>query len=234
MIDVKSIYDTTLKKYRQAKNSITIEKRAMFEHSSAISDTVPGYSADTMNFGAYEKDNFGVLFIDMHGSTTRAESIGAEKTFLTMHAFIPAMLEVVKYYNGNVIDIMGDGMMVFFGGKHSKLTREFSIQNPGLCGRDMLKILKEVVNKILYDDGIKYSVDCGVGIDHGDVIITKIGINDIFDVKAFGDCINKASKYSHGYNEVKVSKFIRHHWPTGENGTIKFTGNDESGYILGN
>lgn len=49
----------------------------------------------------------------MRSSTKRAIKIGPEQTFLTMHVYIPALLEVVKIYNGNVIDIMGDGIMVF-------------------------------------------------------------------------------------------------------------------------
>lgn len=233
MIDVDSIYKTTVEKYNKAKKSMMlIEKRAFNEKFSALSDVVPGYSEDAINFESYEKDKFGVLFIDMRNSTKRAELIGPEKTFLTMHAFIPAMLEVVKVYKGNVIDIMGDGIMVFFGGNRSELTHDYAVKNSGLCGRDMLLVCNNVVNKILVNDGIEYKITCGVGIDYGSVIVTKIGINDFYDVKAFGDCINKASKFSRESNVVKVSKYVKQHWPTGKNGKISFSGSDNEGYIL--
>ena len=42
--------------------------------------------ADYLEFGSYDKDNFAVLFVDMRNSTTRAQRLGAEKTFLSMHA----------------------------------------------------------------------------------------------------------------------------------------------------
>ncbi|MFA9466590.1 MAG: hypothetical protein ACERKN_20185 [Velocimicrobium sp.] len=45
-------------------------------------------------------------------------------------------------------------------------------------------------------DDIDYAIDCGAGIDYGDAIVTKIGVIDTYDVKAFDDCINTASKYS--------------------------------------
>jgi class 3 adenylate cyclase len=71
-----------------------------------------------------------------------------------------------------------------------------------------------------------------VGIDYGNVIVTKIGISQIFDVKAFGDCINKASHYSNECNKIKVSKAVYNLWPEGKNGKIRFTGNDDDGYII--
>lgn len=233
MIDIDKIRDTTNIHYNKAKMSILrLEKRAFFENSSAISDVVPGYNSERLEFGACEKDNFAVLFIDIRNSTNRARKLGKVKTFLSMHAFIPAMLEVVKHYKGYVIDLMGDGIMVFFGGKHSEVCKEIAIKNSGLCGRDMLKVKDEVVNSILKNDGIDYEIDCGVGIDYGDVIVTKIGVFDTYDVKVFGDCVNTAAKYSNGWNKVKVSSRIKSNWPTSKNGKMKFVGSDSDGYIL--
>ena len=103
-IDVDVIYSNTYKHYEDAKNNI--QKRAILEHSfSAISDVIPGVEANQLEFGSYDKENFAVLFVDMRDSTMRAQEVGAEKTFLTMHIFLTALLEVVKYYHGKVIDI---------------------------------------------------------------------------------------------------------------------------------
>lgn len=218
--------------YNKAKYTIDhIEHRAIFESAQVISDNIPGYSADELEFASFDKDNFAVLFIDMRSSTIRAKSIGPEKTFISMHAFIAGMLEVVKSKQGVVIDIMGDGLMVFFGGKNSKLTKFQAIQNAGICGQDMLDVINTIINPMLERDGI-WQITCGVGIDYGDMIVTKIGINDIYDVKALGDCINKASKYSeNASNEVIVSKQVRKLWPSSKGGLIRFTPKND-GYIL--
>lgn len=230
MLDINQIRKITKESFDNAKKTLLIEKRALYNcvNESAISDRVPGYDADLLKFGDFIDDNFAVLFIDMRGSTKRAQTIGAEKTFLSMHAYIPAMLEVIKYYDGYVVDLMGDGIMVFFGGKHSGISKTKAAQNAGLCGLDMLKVLDEVVNKILDDEKI-WRIACGVGVDYGNVVVTKIGIKDIFDVKAYGDCINKASKLSdQAKNEVLVSKEINDVWPHSKGGklTFKFLGND--------
>ncbi|QOX63896.1 adenylate/guanylate cyclase domain-containing protein [Anoxybacterium hadale] len=233
MIDIEKIYEESYKHYNKAKKSLPIdfEKRAIFENASALSDVVPGYSAEKLDFGSYDNDKFAVVFIDIRQSTNRAQIIGSEKTFLSMHAFFSPILQVVEHYKGVVIDFMGDGLMAFFGGDSSELTKDESIKNAGLCGRDMLLVISEVTNKILENDGIVWGLSCGVGVAYGDVIITKIGTNETFDVKAFGDCINDASKFSKGDNRVKVSKYIRNHWPAGKNGKISFS-DDGEGYIL--
>ena len=232
MVNLKQIEEKTREFYKKAKNELILHEQryVAFEHS-ALSDVIPNYKSDVLDFGAYKEDNFAVLFIDMRNSTKRAERIGAQKTFLSMHAFIPAILLVVEHYKGHVIDIMGDGIMVFFYGKDEGLTTELAIKHAGLCGRDMLVVVDKVVNKILAEDNIKFPIICGVGVDYGNTVITKIGIENVFDVKAFGDCINKASKYSESSNTVKVSKKIKEHWPKGPNGQIKFK-SDGDGYII--
>ena len=72
-----------------------------------------------------------------------------------------------------------------------------------------------------------------IQVTYGKVIVTKIGINQFYDVKAFGDCVNKASKYSNKYNKVKVSKSVKHMWPKSKNGKIHFKETEDGeGYYL--
>ena len=119
-VDISAIYQSTLEHFNQARNNIR-DTRIVFEHSvAAISDVIPGFEADKLEFGSCDKENYAVLFVDMRQSTRRAQQVGPEKTFLTMHVFLTALLEVVKHYQGKVIDIMGDGLMVFWGGKAAR------------------------------------------------------------------------------------------------------------------
>ncbi len=240
-IDVTAIYKNTLKHYEQAKKNLIIkEERGIFAHS-AISDVIPGFKAEKLEFGSYDKENFAVLFVDMRRSTERAQNVGPEKTFLTMHIFLTALLEVVEYYHGKVIDIMGDGLMVFWGGKEARakdnMVKSIAIQNAGLCGRDMLKVREAVINPIIDCEKLGTPISIGVGVTFDSVIVTKIGTADSYDVKAFGDCINIASHYANETeNKVKVSKKIKNEWPKGEGGTIQFlsTKDGESYYLESN
>lgn len=240
-VDTSAIYKSTLKHFNQARNNITIEKRT-FEHSAeAISDVIPGFEADKLEFGSYDKGNYAVLFVDMRRSTQRAQQVGPEKTFLTMHVFLTALLEVVKHYYGKVIDIMGDGLMVFWGGKAAReednMVKSLAVQNAGLCGRDMLTVRETVINRIIQEENLGPNISIGVGVTFDSVIVTKIGIADSYDVKAFGDCINVASHYANETeNKVKVSKKVKNEWPSSKGGGIRFTsaGNGEAYYLESN
>ena len=225
-INIDEVYSSTYEHYIIAKNNI--QKRDVVEHGfNPISNVIPGFDADKLEFGSYDKENFAVLFVDMRGSTLRAQKVGPEKTFLTMHIFLTALLEVIKSYHGKVIDIMGDGLMVFWGGRCARkgecMFKHKAVQKAGLCGRDMLVVLEKVINKIIINENLGNEISIGVGVTFDSVIVTKIGIKDSYDVKAFGDCINVASKYAEkSVNKVKVLKKVKSLWPKGKEGKIKF------------
>lgn len=234
-IDMNEIYKSTWEHYQQAKESL-FEKRALIEHfDAAISDVIPGFEANKLEFGSYDKENFAVLFVDMRGSTKRAQNVGAEKTFLTMHIFLTALLEVAKHYHGKVIDIMGDGVMVFWGGREARavenMVKTEAVRNAGKCGLAMLKVRTEVINKIITDEKLGNEVSIGIGITFDSVIVTKIGIHGSYDVKAFGDCINVASEYSRCNNRIKVSKKVKELWPSSKTGKLRFVA-DGKGYFV--
>lgn len=223
---INQIYEITLKQYNKAFENAP--KENIQERFSAISDSVPGYNEKMVDFGDYIQENYAVLFVDMRNSTRRAEKVGARITFLTMHVYLTALLEVVKMYKGQVVDIMGDGLMVFWGGKNAreedKIPKAIAVQQAGLCGKSMLEVNEKVINKIINDKNLGAKINIGVGVTFDSVVVTKIGINNIYDVKAFGDCINKASKYSSkADNQVIVSKKVKKLWPTSQNGQISFS-----------
>ena len=240
-INVSEIYASTFEHYMQAKENMA-KSLTYFEHrADAISDVIPGFEADKLEFGSFDKENFAVLFVDMRRSTLRAQQVGAEKTFLTMHIYLTALLEVIKHYHGKVIDIMGDGIMVFWGGQAAReddnMVKRLAVQNAGLCGQDMLRICDNVINPIIQKEDLGPKIGIGVGVTFDSVIVTKIGINGSYDVKAFGDCINVASHYASDVeNKVKVSKKVRNEWPSSKNGKICFvsSGDDNSYYLESN
>lgn len=238
-IDFKKIYEVTIDHYKKAQKNL--KPNFILEHeerSSAISDVIPGFEADNLEFGSFDKENYAVLFVDMRNSTNRANKVGAEKTFLTMHVFLTALLEVVSLYHGKVIDIMGDGLMVFWGGKEAResdgMVKCNAIKSAGLCGRDMLKVKDIVINTIIKNEELGPLINIGIGVTFDSVIVTKIGIKGSYDVKAFGECINVASHFAkETNNRVKVSKKVKNSWPSSKNGKIKFepAGNDDAYYL---
>lgn len=198
-----------LEKYELAKKSISILKESI-DFAQDISNNIPGYDIKELNFGAYKKDRFVTFFADMRKSTERAERIGPEMTFLTIHAIMPAMIHVVQAYGGKIVDLPGDGVMALFKdnpkGIHWSDNNEYLNEETlaVMAGESLLKVFEEIVNPILKKDGIE-PVIFGVGIDTGEVIVTKVGTDNIRDVKAIGTSINAASKNCFGENEIFIS-----------------------------
>ncbi|MFC5649020.1 adenylate/guanylate cyclase domain-containing protein [Paenibacillus solisilvae] len=233
-IQLETVRKIALDHFNRAKRNVIMHKsfQNLAEATDAISDVVPGYEARLMEFGDYIEDNFTVLFIDIRGSTKRAQTIGPANTFMTLHAYFPAVSHVIEYYGGFTMDFAGDGVMAFFGGKNSGVARVYAMQRAGSCGRDLLTVIKQVINPILSENDIPWPLTCGVGIDHGDVIVTKVGTNRTFDVKAFGNCVNTAAKLCDSANDnVLVSKKVKDDWPSTKGGPIRFKSQGD-GYVL--
>lgn len=49
-IDIENIYKVTKQHYVKAKESLEIRHNAVYESADAISDTIPGYKADYLEF----------------------------------------------------------------------------------------------------------------------------------------------------------------------------------------
>lgn len=85
-INIDEIYSSTYENFKDAKNNI--QKRAIVENSfSSISDVIPGFDADKLEFGSYDKENFAVLFVDMRGSTARAQKEGGTENIFDNACF---------------------------------------------------------------------------------------------------------------------------------------------------
>lgn len=206
-IDLKRII---LEKYELAKNSLILEKSIDFAQN--ISNNIPGYDIEKLDFGAYHRDHFVTFFADMRGSTDRAHRIGPKKTFLTIHAIMPAMIYVVQAYGGSIVDLPGDGVMALFKGNPNgiiwnSITGKQYMNAESLAvraGEKLLKAFREVVNPILVKDEIE-PVVFGIGVDTGEVIVTKVGTDNTRDIKAIGTSINGSSKNCFGENQIFIS-----------------------------
>ena len=122
------------------------------------------------------------------------------------------------------------------GGREARaeenMVKTEAIRNAGKCGMGMLKIREKVINRIIKEKNLGSEVHFGVGVTFDSVVVTKIGIPDSYDVKAFGDCINVASKYSKLFNKMKVSKKVKESWPSSKNGKLCFVADKDGGYCV--
>jgi class 3 adenylate cyclase len=174
-----------------------------------------------------EKAWSAVLFVDMRGSTERAKRIGPRNTFLTMHAFLPTMAFLAGDAGGYVVGFRGDGLFAAFGiNEHgvapADLDRGKAVQSAASCGQSMQEAVKDIINPILARYRLSGDLAIGVGVDAGDIVITRIGIEGAHEVTAYGDAINMASRLCEGVKgEVWLSPGAEALYPTSVGGQVR-------------
>lgn len=167
-----------------------------------------------------------ILFVDMRSSTLRALEVGPKATYLTMHALLPALAHVVKTSGGYIVGFRGDGLFAAFGidGNGTPVPskqRGFVVGGACVCGLAMIEAVQKVVNPALVKYDVAGDVRIGVGVDAGEVVITRIGLSDGFEVTAYGDAVNSSAKLcGQGSNEVIISDEADEMIPVVPNGTI--------------
>ncbi|WP_459937766.1 adenylate/guanylate cyclase domain-containing protein [Desulfonatronum parangueonense] len=143
--------------------------------------------------GAYKSGYFATLFLDIRRSTERTVALGPLKTLLTMQALLPSLARIVCELDGFVVEYPGDGIMAHWDG--DKIGDSIALIKAIQAAGWMDDCVKRIVNPILNTYQIE-SIECGIGVDAGNIIITKIGNPDFIASKSFGPSINHAAKLS--------------------------------------
>jgi class 3 adenylate cyclase len=150
-----------------------------------------------------------VLYIDMRGSTAilnkHSKKVVAKIHMLYYHAIV----KIAKATRGEIRSFNGDSLLVFYQGS----TKE-SVSNAVKAAMQMKYSIKTLLNENLkrYTD-----IDFGIGIDHGKILATKVGIGGADETKDLiwiGNAVNKAAKISDkcksDYN-IGISELVYNH-----------------------
>lgn len=177
-----------------------------------------------------------VLSVDLRGSTTLAKQHGAKNMFLTMHTYLPTMAELVRRLDGKIVGLRGDGLFAAFGlsnlenGSVHEDTAKSAISSATGCGKAMIEAVEDVINPLLEENDLYSELRIGVGIDVGDIVVTRIGLTDANEVTAYGNAVNNACHYSNRNNEIVLTVAAERLYPTAKGGTMKFAP-IQGGYI---
>lgn len=153
---------------------------------------VPTISNSELTFGCKGLEfEATVLYIDMRGSTailnTHRKRVVAKLHMLYYHAIV----KIAKATRGEIRSFNGDSLLVFYPGN----TKE-TLSNAVKAAMQMKYAIKTLLNDKLknYSD-----IDFGIGIDHGKILATKVGIGGADETKDLiwiGNAVNKSTKIS--------------------------------------
>lgn len=174
-----------------------------------------------------------IAAIDLRESTALADILGPRDTYLLTHTLLPTLAHVCKNMDGCVMNFRGDGLFASFGLHKLKNSgigavpthpqMEQSKRDAVACGLALIEATTDAVQVVLQDDDIDANLAVGVGVDCGEVVVTRVGWMTANELTAYGRPVNRACKLSTGKNELYVSDNIVSDYPTGPKGTIRFS-----------
>ncbi len=193
------------------KDDIKSKVKAILDEKFEITDVsyVPKIDDTKLTFGNTGlKFTGSSLFIDIRGSTKVLNEYN-RMTVAKLHmAFFHTIVKIANSLGGNVRSFNGDSALIFFHGNY-KSTLSTAVK----CAmkiKYMIDNSEDGINELLK----KYSkLDFGIGVDHGNILCTKVGIGgdhnrDIFWI---GNAVNKSTvlgDQSSSPSHVSISNYV--------------------------
>jgi adenylate cyclase len=142
-----------------------------------------------------------VLNIDMRGSTKILNKHNRSTVAKIHMAYFHTLVKIASKLGGHVRSFNGDSMLVFFPGTTIKTVSD--AVKTAMHMKYMISNKNSGINQLLS----KYSaIDFGIGIDDGEILVTKIGVGGDSNNKGLfwaGNAVNKAVKLSDRANYPK-------------------------------
>jgi len=149
-----------------------------------------------------EKKILTVLFSDIRGFTSISEQLTPEELVEHLNIYLQEMTDIVIKYFGTLDKYVGDEIMAFWGAPvetddHALMACKSAIE--------MMDDLHKM-NQRWEEDG-KPTLDIGIGINTGDMIVGNMGSSSRMDYTLMGDNVNLGARLE-GTNKVYKTNII--------------------------
>ncbi|MDK0574170.1 adenylate/guanylate cyclase domain-containing protein [Clostridium perfringens] len=165
--------------------------------------------------------NCSILFIDIRKSTDLSDKSHAKSMVKIYRSFMRMAVDCVRKNLGVTRQFLGDRIMgVFMDDKDENgNVITLGVDKAVYCARTMQTVLDYSLNKHINNNINNKTIECGIGISCGKVLVTQVGMRGIEnneekenekDVVWVGKITNYASKYSDLANggEIFISKDV--------------------------
>ena len=132
-----------------------------------------------------EKRIVTILMSDLRGFTAVAERLDAQEVMRFLNRYLEGMVNVILSYQGTIIEILGDGILVLFG---APMSRDDDPERAVACAVSM-QLQMEEVNALLRKEKLP-EIEMGIGIHTGDVVVGNIGSEQRTKYGVVGSAVN--------------------------------------------
>ena len=160
-----------------------------FVPESVIEDVMQRADAD-LRLGGTTLDAT-VLFCDLRGFTTFAESHSGSEVIEALNEYLSGMSDAVLAHGGTVVSYMGDGMMAVFG---APIEQADHAERAVAAAREMLERRLPAFNAWFRERGLGDGFAMGIGVASGAVQSGNVGSQRRIEYAAVGDTTNVAAR----------------------------------------
>jgi len=145
----------------------------------------------SLSIGGAKRMNAAIMFFDLQDFTAACSKTAHENMLLMLNILIPAIMDIVRHWKGEIEKNTGDGIMAIFG---TETRNDFLIARDAVESAMTIRyfIANNIEPKLLED-----TLPClnfRIGIDMGSVLISRIGIKGHNFLTVVGDAANRASQ----------------------------------------
>lgn len=145
---------------------------------------------ENIELGKAENENLTILFSDIRSFTTHSESMNPEEIFRFLNEYLKIMNNQIHKNFGFIDKFIGDAIMALFD--HPDKNSHTDAQSAVQAAIGMQDALGEF-NHVRHKTGFQ-SINTGIGIHSGQVMIGTIGSETRMDFTVLGDNVNLASR----------------------------------------
>jgi len=151
--------------------------------------TMPDLSA--LSIGTAKRMNAAILFFDFENFTSKTSHISSENTLMILNIATTTVMRIVREWQGTVEKHTGDGVMAIIGTETPNLNK---------IAKDAIEIA-QTINFVMKSDVLPQLIAQGlpilnfrIGIEMGELLISRIGLTNMNFLTAVGSPANRASK----------------------------------------
>jgi len=186
----------------------TIEEKSLVieENRQLMSKTLKRYFGDELSDkiisqkGELEGENrwVSILFNDISDYSTITENMAPEIALEFLNEYFSEMHKVIREFNGQILNYIGDSIMVVFGAPNKLKGHENKAIECAIMMREKLEELNQSwdendTSRYWKNHGIQ-SIKMRIGIHTGSVIAGNVGSVDMIQYSTIGDTVNVAAR----------------------------------------
>ncbi len=152
-------------------------------------DVMTHLLASPSGLGQSERRELTVFMADIRGFSHLAERLAPEDSVQILNDYLEVATDVILAHNGTIIEILGDGLLVFFG---APVEDPRAPQQAASAALELMEAMCDLNERFSDRDFPELAI--GIGIHTGPAIVGTLGSKERQKYAAFGTTVNLVSR----------------------------------------